>query len=55
MVAGFSFGATMHVFGGAFVGGFAAFAEPFSSVAWRGGEGFSGSRQDRRLSGWREK
>jgi hypothetical protein len=26
MVAGFSFGATVHVFGGAFIGAFAAFA-----------------------------
>jgi hypothetical protein len=44
MVSGFSFGATVRVFGGAFVGGFAAFTEAFS-----------GWRRDGRWSGWREK
>jgi hypothetical protein len=38
MVASFSFGATVHVFGGAFIGGFAGFL--FGAMAWR--QGFFG-------------
>jgi hypothetical protein len=54
MVADFSFGATVRVFGGAFVGGFAAFTVAFLFGAMARGEDFSGWKLDGRWSGWRE-